>query len=212
MKQVGFYPIEADDHSLLSGTHPVKKWEWLWKTKHVCPWWLAHLLDIRFRNRIHPPNKILGPWLEKGMTSLDVGCGTGFFSLAMAELVGPEGLVLSVDIQARMLSGTLNRAREAGLHHRIRTIGLTDDSLILPRGIDFALAFWMAHEVGDLPLLLGRIDHYLNPGGRLLLVEPLVHVAKRRFALESILAMETGLRLEAEPRIRFSRAALFQKG
>lgn len=211
MKPIYSGPVEVDDHSLLSGARSVRKWGWLWKKKTVWPWWLSRTLDNRFRRRIHPPSKILGPWLEPGMTGLDVGCGLGFFSLAMAEMVGPRGLVLSVDIQARMLSGTLSRAQKSGLYDRIKTIRLRNHCLVLPGKIDFALAFWVAHEVSDLPLLLGRIHHHLKPGGRLLLVEPLVHVSKRRFALESILAMETGLRIEAEPKICFSRAAVFQK-
>ena len=46
---------------------------------------------------------------------------------------------------------------------------------------DFALAFWMAHEVDDLDRLFAEILAALKPGGLLLLVEPLAHVPQRRF-------------------------------
>ncbi len=211
MKPLMPYPVRTDHGALAVQARPARRWEWLWKKKHVCPWWLARTFDNRFRERFHPSGKILEPYLRPGMTALDLGCGMGFFSLAMARLEGPRGMVLSVDIQPEMLARTARKARQAGLDSRMETLRPDSDCLVLPLPVDFALAFWMAHEVNDLPLLLGRIHHYLNPGGTFMLVEPLLHVSKKRFALERALAMETGLRIEAEPRVGFSRTALFKK-
>ncbi len=190
---------------------PARTWEWLWKKKHVCPWWLARIADTSLRERFHPPREILGPYLKPDMTALDLGCGAGFFSLAMARVVGPGGTVLAADIQPRMLRRTVLKAQAAGLATRIEPLLLEGGGLILDRGLDFGLAFWMAHEVTDLPLLLGRVHHHLNPGGRFLLAEPLVHVSGKRFKLETLLAMETGLRIESEPKVRFSRAVVLRK-
>ena len=212
MKSPYVHQADHGQGALAMGGRRVARWDWLWKKNHTCPWWLAYTFDHRLRNRLHPPRKIVGPFLEEGMTALDLGCGMGFFSLAMARLVGRAGRVLSVDVQPEMLAKTAARAEDAGLSGTIATHLLKDDYLNLPQEVDFALAFWMAHEVRDLPLLLGRIHHHLKPGGRFLLVEPVIHVSKKRFGLESMLAMETGLRLEREPRIRLSRAAVFQKG
>ncbi len=211
MKPPYLCPAKNGQGTLAAGARRAARWDWLWMKNHVCPWWLAYTFDHRFRNRLHPPRKILGPYLREGVTALDLGCGMGFFSLAMARMVGCRGQVLSVDLQPEMLAKTAGRAESSGLLGVVRTLLLEGDYLSLPCAIDFALAFWMAHEARDLPLLLGRIHHYLKPGGRLLLAEPIVHVSRKRFALESMLTMETGLRLEAEPLVRLSRAAVFQK-
>jgi 2-polyprenyl-3-methyl-5-hydroxy-6-metoxy-1,4-benzoquinol methylase len=48
--------------------------------EHICPWWLAYTFDNRFRHLFHNPEKMLGSYVSKGMTALDVGCGMGFFS------------------------------------------------------------------------------------------------------------------------------------
>lgn len=48
--------------------------------KHrVCPWWLGHLLAGPLRRLFYDPEMILTPYVRRGMTVLDVGCGMGFF-------------------------------------------------------------------------------------------------------------------------------------
>ena len=55
---------------------------------HACPWWGGYFIDNRLRRLFHKAEKIVGPYLGPGMTVMDVGCGMGFFSIAMAEMVG----------------------------------------------------------------------------------------------------------------------------
>jgi cyclopropane fatty-acyl-phospholipid synthase-like methyltransferase len=43
------------------------------------------------RRLLHNPEKILGPYVKPGMTVMDVGCGMGFCSIAMAKMVGEDG-------------------------------------------------------------------------------------------------------------------------
>jgi len=57
----------------------------------VCPVALSGSLDNRFRRWFQNPRKILRPYVEKGMTVLDIGCGPGFFSIDMAHLMGASG-------------------------------------------------------------------------------------------------------------------------
>ena len=52
----------------------------------VCPWWLAYTFDHRIRRLFHKPEQMFAPYLRKGMTALDIGCGMGFFSIGMAQL------------------------------------------------------------------------------------------------------------------------------
>ncbi|NTU84989.1 MAG: methyltransferase domain-containing protein, partial [Chloroflexales bacterium] len=69
----------------------------------VCPAALAGGLDNRLRRWLQNPRPILEPYVHAGMTALDIGCGPGFFTLELAQLVGPSGRVIAVDLQADML-------------------------------------------------------------------------------------------------------------
>jgi 2-polyprenyl-3-methyl-5-hydroxy-6-metoxy-1,4-benzoquinol methylase len=70
---------------------------------HVCPWWMAWTFDNPLRKLYQDPERILGSFVRDGMTVADIGCGMGYFSVAMAKMVGPGGRVLSVDLQEKML-------------------------------------------------------------------------------------------------------------
>jgi len=65
---------------------------------HICPWWLAYTFDNPFRHFFHNPEKMLGSYVAKGMTVLDVGCGMGFFSIGLAKIVGDKGCVIAAEV------------------------------------------------------------------------------------------------------------------
>ena len=77
---------------------------------HSCPWWFACTFDNPLRGLIHRPSEILGGLVRRGDTVVDVGSGLGFFTIALAEMVGPEGRVISVDLQEDMLKRSRRRA------------------------------------------------------------------------------------------------------
>ena len=83
----------------------------------VCPVELANSLDGRIRKWLQDPRKILSPYVDEGMTVLDIGCGPGFFSVEMAKMVGRNGKVGSADLQDGMLQKLSNKIRgtEVGL-------------------------------------------------------------------------------------------------
>jgi ubiquinone/menaquinone biosynthesis C-methylase UbiE len=175
---------------------------------HVCPWWLTYAIDNRLRKLLHDPHSILSPYVSRGMTTLDLGCGMGIFSIAMAQFVGDEGRVIAVDLQQLSLDVLMARARKAGVAHRIRTQRAEPERLGLREPADFALAFAMLHEVPNKRAFLSEVVSHLNPGARFLLVEPKQHVSVQAFRDELAVAQDLGLTLEGEPRIRVSRAAV----
>ena len=73
------------------------------RNHHVCPVKRASSLDNRIRRWIQNPQKILSAYIKEGMTVLDVGCGPGFFSIDMAQMVGESGSVIAADLQEGML-------------------------------------------------------------------------------------------------------------
>src|SRR5437867_3779272 len=74
------------------------------KSSHsVCPWWIGYILASPVRKLMHNPHTILAPYVNKGMTVLDFGSAMGFFSIPLAQMVGPAGKVICVDMQEKML-------------------------------------------------------------------------------------------------------------
>ena len=179
---------------------------------YVCPWWaVPFTIDPPFRRLLHDPAKIVGPYVEPGMTVLDVGCGVGWFSIPMAAMVGEQGRVLAVDLQPQMLDMLRRRAERADVADRIETHPCRRDTLAINTPVDFALIFAMLHEVPDRQRLLAEVHDLLTPGGKLLLAEPPLHVSKKKFAAELAAAESTGLTTIARPNLRWTQAALLQK-
>lgn len=178
---------------------------------HVCPWWFAYTFDNFLRRLVHKPATLLGPYVSEGMTVLDVGCGMGHFSIGMARLVGPGGKVHSVDLQQKMLDVTVARAARAGVGGRIQPHLCTARSLLFRVPVDFALLFWMAHEVPDPRHLFGEILEVLRPDGRLFIAEPSFHVTERQYASLVDAALQSGFLLLGKPPVRFSRTALLAR-
>lgn len=182
--------------------------------ERLCPVWAGYFLASRVRRLVQNPYRILAPYVKAGMTVLDVGPGMGFFSLPMAQMVGPRGTVVCVDVQRRMLDVLAKRAAKAGLSQRICTHLSSGDSIGLSgcdNSFDFALAFAMLHEVPDQARLLGEIHQLFKGGASLLLVEPRGHVTATQFEQTIVLASQAGFSEAGRPEIRLSHAAVLLK-
>src|SRR3974390_1424570 len=87
--------------------------------KHrVCPWWLGYWLLNPLRKMGQNPLEILAPYVREGMTVLEPGPGMGFFTVALAGLVGPNGRVAAVDVQPKMIEKLKQRLAKAGVEGR----------------------------------------------------------------------------------------------
>jgi ubiquinone/menaquinone biosynthesis C-methylase UbiE len=159
---------------------------------HTCPWWFTWTFDNPLRRLFHDPRKMLEPYVVPGSRVADLGCGMGYFTVALAELVGPEGDVQAVDLQPRQLRVAERRCRRAGVADRVRFIEATEGSLGLAGTIDFVLAFWMVHEVGDRAGVFDQLRTVTEPGARVLVAEPMFHVTREDVEAELALAVEHG--------------------
>jgi len=177
---------------------------------HICPPWLSFLLINPFRRWAQNPEKILEHYLKKGDVALDAGCGPGYFTIAMADLVGEEGLVIAADIDAEMLERVRKRAEKAGVISRIRLHVGQKDRLGVKEMVDFALAFWMVHEVRDQDRFFSEIRSLMNPEATFLLVEPRLHVPEKMFREIVETAGRAGLQPWSEEKISLSRAVLLK--
>jgi 2-polyprenyl-3-methyl-5-hydroxy-6-metoxy-1,4-benzoquinol methylase len=180
------------------------------KPGHVCPWWLAYTFDNPIRKLFHNPEKILGPYLQAGMTVMDVGCGMGYFSIGMAKIIGDAGRVFCVDLQPKMLEITQKRAGRAGMDARIVPHRCGPGKIGLLEKVDFILVFWMVHEVQDPKAFFTELKSNLSPPGKILVAEPRMHVSAESFQKTLDVAQSAGLHPCGQPVIRFSRTALME--
>lgn len=152
---------------------------------------LAGALDSRIRRWLQNPRKMLAPFVRVGMTALDYGCGPGFFTLDMAQLVGESGRVIAADLQQEMLDIVAGKLRKRALENRVKLHKCGGGEAIQDKA-DFVLLFYVLHEVPDKAALFRELDSVLKPDGRILLVEPPLHVSKRVFAEELGIARDAG--------------------
>lgn len=200
--------MASTNEDVMAANEPARGWA------HVCPWWIGWLLASPLRRLVENPERLLAPHAKPGMKVVEPGPGMGFFSLPLARLVGPEGRVVGVDTQAKMIAGLERRARKAGLAGRIEgVVGTLDHPQLDPTvgTFDLAVAIYMVHEVPDKAGFLRRIADLLRPGGRLLLIEPKGHVSEEAFAATVALATAAGLRALPAPVERRGLTALLGK-
>jgi len=108
-----------------------------------------------------------------GERVLEIGPGTGYYTLDLAGWVGPEGALDIFDIQQEMLDHTMQRVGERGLGNVTPTRG---DAQALPfedASVDAVVLTTVLGEIPDQDAALREIARVLRPGGRLVVGEVL---------------------------------------
>ena len=169
----------------------------LWWRRHpsACPYgqrfWVQAPHPIITRDRLR---EVLRP--RPGERVLEIGPGTGYYSLELAEWIGPEGTLELFDLQQEFLDHVRRAAAERGLRNLSATRG---DATALPfddASVDAVVLTAVLGEVPDPLAALREVRRVLRPGGRLVVGELFgdPHFTTRA-ALER-LGAEAGLALE----------------
>ena len=183
------------------------------KSERLCPVEKAGGLDTKIRRWLQNPRKILRPYIEEGMTVLDLGCGPGFFSIELAKMVGKSGLVIASDLQEGMLQKLRDKIQGTEVEKIIRPHKCGEGKIGVSDNVDFVLAFYMVHEVPNKEAFLGEIHSILKPNGLFLIVEPrLFHVTKKDFEKTISKAKEIGFVPIEQPRVFLGWSMIFGKG
>ena len=143
---------------------------WWRKNPSACPYgqrfWVEAPHPIITRARLRA---VLRP--EPGERLLEIGVGTGYYSLDLAEWAGPEGTVELFDLQQKFLDHVMRAAGERGLSNLVPTQG---DATALPYEDDSVDAVVLTAVLGEIPdtaAALREIRRVLKPGGRLVVGE-----------------------------------------
>jgi ubiquinone/menaquinone biosynthesis C-methylase UbiE len=132
----------------------------------------AGWLERSDRETTEQPEKVLDAlMIALGSTVADIGAGTGYFSVRLAQRVGPQGRVLATDIQPQMLALLNENMRAAGVRN-IEPLLCTPTDAKLPEGqLDLALMVDVYHELAYPEETIAQVQRALKPDGRLVLVE-----------------------------------------
>jgi ubiquinone/menaquinone biosynthesis C-methylase UbiE len=169
---------------------------WWRKNPSACPYgqrfWVEAPHPVITRERLR---SVLAP--RPGERVLEIGPGTGYYTLDLAEWVGEEGRVEIFDLQQEFLDHVGARAAERGLANIVPTQG---DATALPYGDDSIDAVVLTAVLGEIPdpgAALREIRRVLKPDGRLVVGELFgdphftTQASLRRQAAEAGLAYES---------------------
>jgi ubiquinone/menaquinone biosynthesis C-methylase UbiE len=168
---------------------------WWRKNPSACPYgqrfWIEAPHPLITRERLR---ETLEP--EVGERILEIGPGTGYYTLDIGEWIGVDGTLEIFDIQQEMLDHTMRRAAERGLANVKATQG---DAQSLPYEADSFDAAVLTTVLGEIPdqgAALRQIARVLRPGGRLVVGELLGDPHFVSTATLRQRAEEAGLRFE----------------
>jgi SAM-dependent methyltransferase len=143
---------------------------WWRKNPSACPYsqrfWVEAPHPLITRARL---KEALDP--KPGERILEVGPGTGYYTLDVAEWVKPDGEVDILDLQQEMLDHTLRRAGERGLANVTPT---QSDARSMPYEdgtFDAAYLVTVLGEIPDQDSAIRELARVLKPGGRLVVGE-----------------------------------------
>ncbi len=176
----------------------------------VCSHSHSFFLDNFVRRILQNPKRIIGEYIREGDTSIDLGCGPGYFSIDMAQLAGKTGKMIAVDLQEEMLTKVGKKAAAKNMSERIHLHQCDQNRIGLPpeTKADFILAFYMVHETPDKGAFLEQVKELLRPGGKFLLVEPIFHVSKIQFEKILAVAGKIGFKQVDRPKRKGGRSVL----
>ena len=132
----------------------------------------ARWLDREERDVEEEPDRALNAiGIAKGATVADVGAGSGYMTVRMAERVGPAGRVYATDIQPQMLAMLRERLDREKIGNVTLVQGAVDDPRLPPASIDLILMVDVYHEFSQPQQMLRGMLAALKPGGRMVLLE-----------------------------------------
>ncbi len=108
---------------------------------------------------------------EKGMTVADVGAGSGYYAVRIAEKVGPTGKVYANDIQPEMLNILKRQLRRKKVGNVEPVLGTEQDPRLPEKCCDVILMVDVYHEFSRPQEMLQKLKQSLKDDGRLILLE-----------------------------------------
>jgi SAM-dependent methyltransferase len=113
--------------------------------------------------------------IGEGETVLDLGCGAGTDLLIAAQMVGPGGRAVGIDLTPSMVRRARQSAAEMGLDHVEVHEGLIESVPLPDESVDVVISNGVIDLVPDKEAVLSEINRVLRPGGRLQIADVVIH-------------------------------------
>ena len=113
--------------------------------------------------------------IEPGSVVVDLGCGAGTDLLIAAQMAGPTGRVIGIDMTATMLERARQSATEMGLGNVELHESLIEALPLDDASVDVVISNGVIDLVPDKDAVFDEIDRVLRPGGRLQLADVIIH-------------------------------------
>ena len=118
-----------------------------------------------------PAEVVAALGLSAGQSAADIGAGSGYFSVRLAEAVGPTGKVYAVDIQQDLIDHLATRARQADLPQMQPILGAPDDPKLPAGAADLIFICDVVHHIENRQAYYAKLAEGLRPGGRVAIVD-----------------------------------------
>jgi ubiquinone/menaquinone biosynthesis C-methylase UbiE len=105
--------------------------------------------------------------LPLGARVLDVCCGSGASALPAAEMVGPQGFVLGIDLAANLLELARTKAAKRGLMNTQFRVGDLLNMHLSETQFDAVICVFGIFFIPDMPAAIRALWHAVRPGGKL---------------------------------------------
>jgi ubiquinone/menaquinone biosynthesis C-methylase UbiE len=106
---------------------------------------------------------------------LDLGCGAGTDLLIAAQMTGPDGRAIGVDMTTTMLARVRDSAAEMGLTNVELHESLIEALPLEAASVDVVISNGVLDLVPDKDAVMDEIDRVLRPGGRLQIADVVIH-------------------------------------
>jgi predicted methyltransferase len=156
-------PVAADDpqtprHHGSHGTGGVERW--------------LPVLEDADRDRWQRPDEVVELMaIDRGMTVVDLGAGTGYFLSRLDAAVGESGRVLALDVDPELVSFMTDRAVRQGFEAVETREVAPDDPGLGERAVDRVLVVDTWHHLPDRVAYARRLAAALRPAGAVVVVD-----------------------------------------
>jgi ubiquinone/menaquinone biosynthesis C-methylase UbiE len=176
------------------------------------PPWARWLLHSRWRRHYRAPTRTLSLLdIQPGMRVLELGPGSGLFTIEAARLVGDQGRLVCVDLQMAMLRPLKQEISAAGLDYVLLQAATAERLALSDASFDLVLAIAVLPMIAQKHQALHELRRVLKPGGMLVVSEEILEPEYVPAMLTRYWCWRAGFTLAAQLRTGWWYMLLFRR-